>query len=164
MSEEEQTMTIHEYLLKAIQDDARRAGERDRLLLEARRAGSKNVAFDAVIEGPGGDRSFRLGGWLGRFGNRPRLPKLALGVRNCLRSLSLGRPPGEPLLSSRWQERDHSDEDGATTFHGPGTRSNAPVTRFEIGVRQRVVQHTVGQRGPGQAAAGTGGTRSTPSR
>jgi hypothetical protein len=35
---EEQTMTIHEYLMKAIQDDARRAGERDRLLREARRA------------------------------------------------------------------------------------------------------------------------------
>ena len=31
-------MTIHEYLMKAIQDDARRARERDRLLLEARRA------------------------------------------------------------------------------------------------------------------------------
>jgi hypothetical protein len=31
-------MTIHEYLMKAVQDDARRAGERDRLLLEARRA------------------------------------------------------------------------------------------------------------------------------
>ena len=29
-------MTIHEYLIKAIQDDARRAGERDRLLCEAR--------------------------------------------------------------------------------------------------------------------------------
>lgn len=31
-------MTIHEFLVKARQDDARRAGERDRLLLEARRA------------------------------------------------------------------------------------------------------------------------------
>jgi hypothetical protein len=31
-------MFIHEYLIKAIQDDARRAGERDRLLLQARRA------------------------------------------------------------------------------------------------------------------------------
>lgn len=31
-------MTIHEYLMKFAQDDARRAGERDRLLLEARRA------------------------------------------------------------------------------------------------------------------------------
>jgi len=31
-------MTIHEYLVKAVQDDARRAGERDRLLREARRA------------------------------------------------------------------------------------------------------------------------------
>jgi len=31
-------MTIYEYLVKAVQDDARRAGERDRLLREARRA------------------------------------------------------------------------------------------------------------------------------
>ena len=29
---EEQTMAIYEYLMKAVQDDARRAGERDRLL------------------------------------------------------------------------------------------------------------------------------------
>ena len=31
-------MTRYEYLMKAVQDDARRAGERDRLLREARRA------------------------------------------------------------------------------------------------------------------------------
>ena len=31
-------MTIYEYLIKAVQDDARRAGERGRLLREARRA------------------------------------------------------------------------------------------------------------------------------
>lgn len=31
-------MSIHQYLSEAIQDDAQRAGERDRLLLEARRA------------------------------------------------------------------------------------------------------------------------------
>jgi hypothetical protein len=30
-------MTIHQYLMQAVQEDARRAGERDRLLLEARR-------------------------------------------------------------------------------------------------------------------------------
>ena len=32
-------MTIHQYLMQASKDDARRAGERDRVLLEARRAG-----------------------------------------------------------------------------------------------------------------------------
>jgi hypothetical protein len=32
-------MTIHHYLMRASQDDARRAGERDRVLLEARRLG-----------------------------------------------------------------------------------------------------------------------------
>ena len=31
-------MTFHEGLRKAVKDDARRAGERDRLLLEAQRA------------------------------------------------------------------------------------------------------------------------------
>jgi hypothetical protein len=35
--EGEQTMIIYECLMKAIQDDARRAAERNRLLLEARR-------------------------------------------------------------------------------------------------------------------------------
>ena len=69
-------MTIHKYLMKAIQDDARRAGERDRLRFEARRARrarrqrlvpaalarrrtemgkmvvSENVTLDGVIQDP----------------------------------------------------------------------------------------------------------------
>ena len=76
-------MTIHEYLMKAVQDDARRAGERDRLLLEARGARrarrqrlvpaalarrrtemgkivvSENVTLDGVIQDPAGDEGFR---------------------------------------------------------------------------------------------------------
>jgi hypothetical protein len=32
-------MTIHHYLMQAAKDDAQRAGERDRVLLEARRVG-----------------------------------------------------------------------------------------------------------------------------
>ena len=31
-------MVIHQYVSKAVQDDAQRAGDRDRLLLETRRA------------------------------------------------------------------------------------------------------------------------------
>ena len=78
-------MTIHEYLMKAIQDDARRAGERDRLLLEARQARrarrqrlgpaaparrrtemgkivvSENVTLDGVIQDPAGDEGFGAG-------------------------------------------------------------------------------------------------------
>ena len=81
-------MTIHEYLMKAVQDDARRAGERDRLLREARRARrarrqrlvpaaparrrtemgkivvSENVTLDGVIQDPAGDEGFRAGGWV----------------------------------------------------------------------------------------------------
>ncbi len=46
-------MTIHEYLTKARQDDARRAGERDRLLLEARQA--PNADFRAAHSAPFSD-------------------------------------------------------------------------------------------------------------
>jgi len=70
-------MTINEYIIKAIHDDARRSAERDRLLLEARRARrarrqrlvpaaparrrtemgkivvSENVTLDGVIQEPG---------------------------------------------------------------------------------------------------------------
>ena len=82
-------MTIHEYLMKAIQDDARRSGERDRLLLEARRARrarrqrlvpdaparrrtevgkiivSQNLTLDGIIHDPAGDEGFRACGWVG---------------------------------------------------------------------------------------------------
>ena len=78
-------MFNHEYLMKAIQDDARRVGERDRLLREARRARrarrqrlipdaparrctetgkivvSENVTLDGVIQDPAGDEGFRAG-------------------------------------------------------------------------------------------------------
>jgi hypothetical protein len=84
-NQKEQTMIIYEYLMKAIQDDARRAAERDRLLLEARRARSarrqrlvpatparrrtelgkivvsENVTLDGVIQDPAGDEGFRAG-------------------------------------------------------------------------------------------------------
>jgi hypothetical protein len=82
-------MTIHEYLMKAVQDNARRSGERDRLLLEARRARrarrqrlvpgaparrrtemgtivvSQNLTLDGVIQDPAGDEGFRACGWAG---------------------------------------------------------------------------------------------------
>ena len=82
-------MTIHEYLMRAVQDNARRSSERDRLLLEARRARrarrqrlvpdarsrrrtamgkivvSQNVTLDRVIQDPAGDEGFRACGWAG---------------------------------------------------------------------------------------------------
>jgi hypothetical protein len=36
-------MVIHQYVSKAVMDDAQRAGERDRVLLEARRAGMARI-------------------------------------------------------------------------------------------------------------------------
>jgi riboflavin biosynthesis pyrimidine reductase len=86
-------MYQYQHLIKAAQDDARRAGERDRLLLEARRARrarrqrlvpaalarrrtemgkivvSENVTLDGVIQDPAGDDGFRAGGWVGLIGN-----------------------------------------------------------------------------------------------
>jgi hypothetical protein len=95
-------MTSLEYLMKAVQDDARRAGERDRLLLEARRARrarrqrlapaaparrrtgrgriavSQTVTLDAAIHDPAGDAGSRAGGRAGQAGASPQLARLAL--------------------------------------------------------------------------------------
>jgi hypothetical protein len=99
-NQKEHALTIHEYLVKAIQDDARRAGERDRLLLEARRARrarrqrlvsaaparrrtetgkiavSENVTPDGVIQHPAADK-LQGRGWAGLIGNSPQPAKLA---------------------------------------------------------------------------------------
>ena len=41
-------MTIHQYLMQACKDDAQRAGERERVLLEARRLGLTHRPGTAV--------------------------------------------------------------------------------------------------------------------
>src|SRR5215471_5722513 len=111
-------MTIHEHLMKAVQDDLRRAGERDRLLLEARRARrarrqrllpaaparrrtdmrkivvSENVTLDGVIQDPAGDEGFRAGGWVGLIGKGPQLAKLALDEAFAAGAFLLGRRSG----------------------------------------------------------------------
>jgi dihydrofolate reductase len=121
-------MIIHEYLVKAIQDDARRAGERDRLLLEAWRARrarrqrlvpaaparrrtemgkivvSENVTLDGVIQDPAGDEGFRAGGWVGLIGNSPQLAKLALDEALAAGAFLLGRRSYE-RLAARWPSR-----------------------------------------------------------
>jgi hypothetical protein len=118
-------MTIHEYLMKAIQDDARRAGERDRLLLEARRARrarrqrlvpaaparrrtemgktvvNENVTLDGVIQDPAGDEGFRPGGWVGLIGNSRQLAKLALDEALAAGAFLLGRRSYEWLAARR---------------------------------------------------------------
>ena len=121
-------MTIHEYLMKAVQDDARRAGERDRLLREARRARrarrqrlvpaaparrrtemgkivvSENVTLDGVIQDLAGDEGFRPGGWVGLIGSSPQLAKLALDEALAAGALLLGRRSYE-WLAARWPSR-----------------------------------------------------------
>jgi dihydrofolate reductase len=121
-------MTIYEYLMKAVQDDARRAGERDRLLREARRARkarrqrllpaaparrrtemgkivvSENVTLDGVIHDPAGDEGFRAGRWVGLIGNSPQLAKLALDEALAAGALLLGRRSYE-WLAARWPSR-----------------------------------------------------------
>ena len=121
-------MTIYEYLMKAVQDDARRAGERDRLLLEARRARkarrrrlvpaaparrrtemgkivvSENVTLDGVIQDPAGDEGFRAGRWVGLIGNSPQLAKLAFDEALAAGALLLGRRSYE-WLATRWPSR-----------------------------------------------------------
>jgi hypothetical protein len=125
--EQEQTMIIYD-LMKAVQDDTRRAGERDRLLREARRARrarrqrlvptaparhrtdmgktvvSQNVTLDGVIQDPAGDEGFRAGRRAGLTGNSPRLAKLALDEALAAGALLLGRRSYE-RLAARWPSR-----------------------------------------------------------
>ncbi len=120
-------MTIYD-LMKAIQDDARRAGERDRLLREARRARracrqrlvpaapagrrtgmgkivvSENVTVDGVIQDPAGDEGFRAGGRVGLAGNSPQLARLALDEARAAGAFLLGRRSYE-RLAARWPSR-----------------------------------------------------------
>ena len=121
-------MTIHQYLMKAIQDDRQQAVERHRLLLEARQARrarrqrlvpaapamrrtemgkivvSENVTLDGVIQDPAGDEGFRAGGWAGLIGNSPQLAKLALDEALAAGALLLGRRSYE-WLAARWPSR-----------------------------------------------------------
>ena len=118
-------MTINEYLMKAIQDDTRRAVERNRLLVEARRARrarrqrlvpaaparrrtelgkivvSENVMLDGVIQHPAGDEGFRAGRWVGLIGHSPQLAKLALDEGLAAGAFLLGRRSYE-WLAARW--------------------------------------------------------------
>src|SRR2546430_1570742 len=73
---------------------------------------------------------------------RHRLPHLPIcpgrlaasdgaSVPKRLRALPPGRHPEERLMSSRWQEGDHSNEDAATTCRCPGTEDRPrwwPIT------------------------------------
>jgi hypothetical protein len=68
-------MTIHHYLMQASKDDARRAGERDRVRLEARRASPtrRPGAGLAALVIRGGHLLSRWTGWAqDRLGKRAR--------------------------------------------------------------------------------------------
>jgi hypothetical protein len=67
-------MTIHQYLMQASKDDARRAGERDRVLLEVRRVGL-TPRRPAILAAPIALGARLLSHWTGRaqhrLGKRP---------------------------------------------------------------------------------------------
>ena len=71
-------MIIHQYLMQACKDDARRAGERDRALLEARRAGvtRRPGAGLAALVTRG---AWLLSGWTGRAQDRLEKPARPAG-------------------------------------------------------------------------------------
>jgi hypothetical protein len=108
-------MTNYEDLVKAVQDDVRRARERERLCRKARRARrarrqplvpaaparrrtemgkivvSENVTLGGVVQGPAGDQGFRADSRVGPIGDSPRLAKLALDEALAAGALLLGR-------------------------------------------------------------------------
>jgi hypothetical protein len=117
---EEQAMTINEYLMKAIQDDTRRAIERNLLLVEARRARrarrqrlvppaparrrtelgkivvSENVTPAGVIQDRAVDEGYKAGGWVDLIGNSPQLAKLPNDEALAAKAFLPGRQSGFP--------------------------------------------------------------------
>jgi hypothetical protein len=106
--------------MKAIQDDTRRAVERNRLLVEARRARrarrqrlvpaaparrrtelgkivvSENVTPAGVIQVPAVDEGYKAAGWVDLIGNSPQLAKRALDEALAAEAFLPGRQSGFP--------------------------------------------------------------------
>jgi hypothetical protein len=71
-------MTIHQYLMQAGKDDARRAGERDRVLLEARRAGVTRRP-GAILAALATRGAWLRSRWTGRAQDRLEKPAMTAG-------------------------------------------------------------------------------------
>ena len=67
---------------------------------------SENVSLDGVVQDPAGDEGFRLGGWVGRVGDRGReaAAKVLLDEALGTEALLLGRRSYE-FLAARWPTR-----------------------------------------------------------
>jgi dihydrofolate reductase len=68
---------------------------------------SENVTLDGVIEDPAGVEGFRLGGWVGRVGDRAQAAKVLLDEALAAEAQLFGRRTYE-FLTARWPSR--SDE------------------------------------------------------
>jgi dihydrofolate reductase len=67
---------------------------------------SENVSLDGVVQDPAGDEGFRLGGWVGRVGDRGREEpaKVLLDEALGTKALLLGRRSYE-FFAARWPSR-----------------------------------------------------------
>jgi dihydrofolate reductase len=67
---------------------------------------SENVSLDGVVQDPAGDEGFRLGGWVGRVGDRGReeAAKVLLDEALGTEALLLGRRSYE-FFAARWPSR-----------------------------------------------------------
>ena len=67
---------------------------------------SESVSLDGVVQDPAGDEGFRLGGWVGRVGDRGReeAAKVLLDEALGTEALLLGRRSYE-FLAARWPSR-----------------------------------------------------------
>jgi dihydrofolate reductase len=65
---------------------------------------SDNVSLDGVVQDPAGDEGFRVGGWVGRITDRPKVGKLALDEALGTEALLLGQGSYE-WFAARWSSR-----------------------------------------------------------
>jgi dihydrofolate reductase len=102
---------------------------------------SENVSLDGVVQDPAGDEGFRVGGWVGRVGDRGReeAAKVALDEALGTEAMLLGRRSYE-FLAARWPSRTGEMADRmnskpkyvvSSTLHDPAW-NNTTVIRGDV--------------------------------
>jgi dihydrofolate reductase len=116
---------------------------------------SENVSLDGVIQDPAGDEGFRLGGWVGRVGDRGReeAAKVLLDEALGAEALLLGRRTYE-FFASRWPSRSGELADRlnslpkyvvSSTLEGPDWNNSTVLTGDVVNEVSKLKQELSGE-------------------
>src|SRR5438093_13057692 len=105
---------------------------------------SENVTLDGVVQDPAGVEGFRLGGWIGRIGDRGRqeAAKVALDEALGAKAFLLGRRSYE-FLAARWPSRSgpFADRLNSSPKYVVSSTLDAPVWNNTTVIRGDVINN-----------------------